>query len=133
MDTQQAAGDQRSGPDRSVLTEAGERMTDQTAGMLSVPPAPDRPLVSVRGASKRFGATQALSEVDVDVLPGSVLALLGQNGAGKSTLIKVLAGVYTLDSGEVTVAGHPLGSAEAAGRISFIHQDLGLVPGLSVA
>jgi ribose transport system ATP-binding protein len=106
-------------------------MTDQTAQPLSA--TPDRALVSVRGASKRFGATQALCDVDLDVLPGSVLALLGQNGAGKSTLIKVLAGVYSLDSGEVTVAGHPLGSSEATGRISFIHQDLGLVPGLSVA
>ncbi|HEU4675757.1 MAG TPA: sugar ABC transporter ATP-binding protein [Motilibacteraceae bacterium] len=91
------------------------------------------PAVTVRGASKRFGATQALDGVDLDVMPGSVLALLGQNGAGKSTLIKVLAGVYTLDAGEVTVCGHPLGSPGAQGRISFIHQDLGLVPGLSVA
>src|SRR5437764_15301032 len=86
------------------------------------------PLVAVRGASKRFGATQALDQVDVDVLPSSVLALLGQNGAGKSTLIKVLAGIVTLDAGEVSVGGAPLGSPAASGRISFIHQDLGLVP-----
>lgn len=91
------------------------------------------PLIIARAASKRFGATQALSSVDLRVEPGSILALLGQNGAGKSTIIKVLAGVYTLDSGAVTVCGAPLGSAEAAGKISFIHQDLGLVPGLSVA
>ncbi|MET3805383.1 ribose transport system ATP-binding protein [Nakamurella sp. UYEF19] len=90
-------------------------------------------LVTVRGASKRFGATQALDKVDLDVRPGSVLALLGQNGAGKSTIIKVLAGIYSLDSGEVTVCGAPLGSPDAAGKISFIHQDLGLVAGLSVA
>jgi len=96
-------------------------------------PEPQQSVVRVRGACKRFGATQALDEVDLDVRPGSVLALLGQNGAGKSTLIKVLAGVYSLDRGEVTVAGHPLGSPEAAGRISFIHQDLGLVSGLTVA
>ena len=90
-------------------------------------------LVTVRGAYKRFGATQALDNVDLDVRPGSVLALLGQNGAGKSTIIKVLAGVYSLDRGEVSVCGAPLGSSDAAGKISFIHQDLGLVPGLSVA
>lgn len=94
---------------------------------------PGRPLVTMRGISKRFGATQALSDVDIDVLSGSVLALLGQNGAGKSTIIKVLAGVYSPDAGRIEVLGHPFGSAEAKGRIAFIHQDLGLVPGLSVA
>lgn len=67
-------------------------MTEQIAQMQGTHGLADRPLVSVRGASKRFGATQALRGVDLDVLPGSVLALLGQNGAGKSTLIKVLAG-----------------------------------------
>lgn len=91
------------------------------------------PLVRIRGLSKRFGATQALDNVDIDVHPGSILALLGQNGAGKSTVIKVLAGVYTPDSGEIEVCGEPFDSAEARGRIAFIHQDLGLVPGLSAA
>lgn len=90
-------------------------------------------LVAVRGACKRFGATQALDHVDLDVLPGSVLALLGQNGAGKSTVIKVLAQVYTLDSGSVSVLGAQLGTPEAARQIAFIHQDLGLVPGLTIA
>jgi ribose transport system ATP-binding protein len=91
------------------------------------------PLVRFRGVSKHFGATRALDSVDLDVFAGSVLALLGQNGAGKSTLIKILAGVYTRDRGAITVAGHPLGSPQAMGRVSFIHQDLGLVPGLQVA
>jgi ribose transport system ATP-binding protein len=98
-----------------------------------VPDSADRPLITIRGACKRFGATHALSDVDVDVQGSSVLALLGQNGAGKSTLIKILAGVFPLDSGQITVGDDPLGSPAAAGRISFIHQDLGLVPGLSVA
>ena len=104
-------------------------MNPHTAGVDRV----SDPIVRVRGASKRFGATQALCDVDLDIQSGSVLALLGQNGAGKSTLIKVLAGVYTLDGGTVTVAGRPLGSAAADRLISFLHQDLGLVPGLSVA
>ena len=91
------------------------------------------PLIRIRGASKRFGATQALDRVDLDVPGGSVLALLGQNGAGKSTLIKVLAGVYELDAGSVTVCGHDLGTAEARPRIAFVHQDLGLVGELSIA
>ncbi|TVL91666.1 sugar ABC transporter ATP-binding protein [Streptomyces sp. SAJ15] len=90
------------------------------------------PLVRVHGLSKRFGGTLALDAVDLDIRPGSVLALLGPNGAGKSTLIKVLAGVHHADEGEVTVAGHPLGSEAASRRMSFIHQDLGLVDWMSV-
>ncbi|MGW7364553.1 sugar ABC transporter ATP-binding protein [Streptomyces sp. NPDC054841] len=91
------------------------------------------PLVRIRGLSKRFGGTLALAGVDLDIHGGSVLALLGPNGAGKSTLIKVLAGVHHADEGEVTVAGHPLGSDAAARKMSFIHQDLGLVEWMTVA
>ncbi|WP_371673738.1 sugar ABC transporter ATP-binding protein [Streptomyces sp. NBC_00289] len=90
------------------------------------------PLVSIRGLRKRFGGTLALADVDLDIHGGSVLALLGHNGAGKSTLIKVLAGVYRADEGQVTVAGHPLGSDAAAAETSFIHQDLGLVEWMTV-
>lgn len=90
-------------------------------------------IVAVRGLSKRFGATRALTEVDLDVRAGSVVALLGQNGAGKSTLIKILAGVQAADSGTVTVSGIPLGSSGAGAQMAFLHQDLGLVDGLSVA
>ncbi len=96
------------------------------------PPALGEVLVEVRGASKRFGATQALADVDVQVRSGSTLALLGQNGAGKSTLIKVLAGIYALDAGEVTVCGQRLDGVPPADTIAFIHQDLGLVDGLTV-
>ncbi|MET9959808.1 sugar ABC transporter ATP-binding protein [Streptomyces sp. NPDC006326] len=91
------------------------------------------PLVRVRGLGKQFGGTLALDDVSLDLHGGSVLALLGPNGAGKSTLIKVLAGVLRADEGEVTVAGHPLGSEAATGRMSFIHQDLGLVESMTVA
>ncbi|WP_326660177.1 sugar ABC transporter ATP-binding protein [Streptomyces canus] len=101
-------------------------------------PSPDgrvvsRPLVAIRGLRKRFGGTLALADVDLDVQAGSVLALLGHNGAGKSTLIKILAGVYRADEGQVTVAGHPLGSHAASTEMSFIHQDLGLVEWMTVA
>ncbi|WP_329252374.1 sugar ABC transporter ATP-binding protein [Streptomyces canus] len=101
-------------------------------------PSPDgrvasRPLVTIRGLRKRFGGTLALADVDLDVQAGSVLALLGHNGAGKSTLIKILAGVYRADEGQVTVAGHPLGSGGASTEMSFIHQDLGLVEWMTVA
>ncbi|MFJ7157253.1 sugar ABC transporter ATP-binding protein [Streptomyces sp. NPDC101118] len=96
-------------------------------------PAGAEPLVRTRGLGKRFGGTVALDAVSLDVHRGSVLALLGPNGAGKSTFIKVLAGVHRADAGEVTVAGHPLGSEAATARMSFIHQDLGLVEWMTVA
>ncbi len=89
--------------------------------------------VSVRGVSKRFGATQALADVDLDVTAGRVLALLGQNGAGKSTIIKILAGVHPADSGVITVGGLPLEAPGARSKMAFIHQDLGLVAQLSIA
>ncbi|MGW5609066.1 sugar ABC transporter ATP-binding protein [Streptomyces sp. NPDC003753] len=91
------------------------------------------PLLRIRGLGKRFGGTLALDSVDLDVQGRSVLALLGPNGAGKSTLIKVLAQVHRADEGEVTVAGHPLGTQAAARAMSFIHQDLGLVGWMTVA
>jgi ribose transport system ATP-binding protein len=89
-------------------------------------------LVDIRGLSKRFGATQALDRVDLRVLGGSVVALLGQNGAGKSTLIKILAGVYGADDGEIDVCGAPLTGPPPAATVAFLHQDLGLVDGLTV-
>jgi ribose transport system ATP-binding protein len=82
---------------------------------------------------KTFGATRAVDDVDLDVHPGEVLALLGQNGAGKSTLIKILAGVYRQDSGEVLLDGQPFDPLTQAGAISFIHQDLGLIDWMTVA
>lgn len=91
------------------------------------------PLVAIRGLSKRFGATLALDDVNLDVRAGRVLALLGANGAGKSTVIKILAGIYAPDGGSVQVAGHPLGSPEAKRSLAFLHQDLGLVAELSIA
>ncbi len=95
------------------------------------------PLLQMRGIVKEFPGVRALDEVDLDVAAGEVHCLLGQNGAGKSTLIKVLAGAYRPDSGEILWAGAPVvfGSphdADAAG-IATIHQELDLVPGLSVA
>ncbi|MFF4102053.1 sugar ABC transporter ATP-binding protein [Streptomyces sp. NPDC001903] len=112
-------------------------MHDTPATPVNSTPPPSRPgaepLVRMRGLGKRFGGTVALDAVSLDVHGGSVLALLGPNGAGKSTLIKVLAGVQRADEGEVTVAGHPLGSDAASRSMSFIHQDLGLVDWMTVA
>lgn len=91
------------------------------------------PLIEIKGLVKQFGATQALKGVDFTLHPGSIHALLGQNGAGKSTLIKVLSGLYPPTSGEVRVAGAPLGTPEASKAMAFIHQDLGLVEAMSIA
>lgn len=86
-------------------------------------------MISIRNLSKRFGATQALSDVSLDINSGEVLALLGANGAGKSTIIKILAKIYTADTGEIS---GPNGSSIDDVKFAFIHQDLGLVEWMSV-
>src|SRR6185312_10192306 len=97
-------------------------------------PSPDGgPLLVMTGLVKRFAATVALDRVDFDVRRGEVHALLGQNGAGKSTLIKILAGVYDADAGEIAFAGRPARPAHDRLPIAFIHQDLGLVEWMTVA
>lgn len=87
-------------------------------------------------ASKRFGGTIALSHASFDLLPGEVLALLGENGAGKSTCVKLLAGVYRPDEGAVTIGGDPVehwSPLEAQRRgIAVMHQHPGLFGDLTV-
>ncbi|MCZ6604583.1 MAG: sugar ABC transporter ATP-binding protein [Alphaproteobacteria bacterium] len=88
--------------------------------------------------SKMFGGAHALDQVDLTVLPGEVHGLLGQNGSGKSTLIKVLAGVHDPEPGaSLEIYGHPVKLPLSAGEyrrlgLAFVHQNLGLVPSLSV-
>jgi ribose transport system ATP-binding protein len=89
------------------------------------------PILAIRGLNKQFGGTQALRSVDFTVNRGEIHALLGANGAGKSTLIKILAGVYTADSGEILIGGTPRGGAGDR-RLAFVHQDLGLIETMSV-
>ena len=66
----------------------------------------------MRGIGKSFPGVRALDDVDIDVLAGEILGLVGENGAGKSTLMKILAGAYSRDEGEVTVAGEAVGDAD---------------------
>lgn len=95
------------------------------------------PRLELRNLSKSFGGTQALRGVDLSLLPGEVHGLLGENGSGKSTLIKVLAGFYDPDEGELLIDGEPVRLPLAPGQfrelgLSFVHQDLGLIESLSV-
>jgi D-xylose transport system ATP-binding protein len=94
------------------------------------------PLLECRGVSKAFGAVQALYQVDFEVRPGEVMALVGDNGAGKSTLIKGIAGIYPFDEGEVLVDGSPVhihGPRDAAKLgIEVVYQDLALADNLDV-
>ncbi|HGM5489414.1 TPA: sugar ABC transporter ATP-binding protein [Serratia fonticola] len=98
----------------------------------------DQPILTLSHIVKRFGGNIAVNDVSLQVMPGEVLALLGENGAGKSTLIKVLAGVYPRDSGDIHFQGTHIVSAAAISSdsrqpIAFIHQDLGLIEWMTVA
>ncbi len=94
-------------------------------------------LLRFASVSKRFGGTQAVDDVSLDVHEGEILALLGENGAGKSTLIKLLAGIYPVDQGEIYFQGKPQKGWRSTDRshqpVAFIHQDLGLVEWMTVA
>lgn len=94
------------------------------------------PVLELRGASKRFGAVQALSSVDLSLVEGEVVALVGDNGAGKSTLIKGIAGIHPFDEGEMRYGGDPVvihGPHDAADLgIEIVYQDLALADNLDV-
>ena len=95
------------------------------------------PLVRMRGIRKRFGPVEVLRDVRLDLWPGEVHVLAGENGAGKSTLIRILAGVYSDHEGTIELDGRPVRlrspqEARALG-VAVIHQELALVPALSVA
>lgn len=94
------------------------------------------PVLSIHGLSKRFGAVQALKDIEFDVHPGEVVALVGDNGAGKSTLVKTIAGVYVPDQGEIVMAGRRANITSPAESqrlgIATVHQDLALCDNLDV-
>lgn len=94
------------------------------------------PRLDMKGVGKRFGATAALTDVDLAVEPGEVHALIGENGAGKSTLMKILSGAVKPDSGEMRLDGEtyrPQNPADARRRgVAMIYQELSLAPHLSV-
>ncbi|SOE01497.1 sugar ABC transporter ATP-binding protein [Blastococcus haudaquaticus] len=109
-------------------------MTDRTGTVVSSGGAP--PLLTASGITKRFGATRALSDVDLVVAAGERVAIMGENGAGKSTLMKVLAGVHSPDAGSITLDGAPFAprSPDDANRagVSIVYQEPSGFPHLSV-
>ncbi len=95
------------------------------------------PLVEMKGITKSFGAVNALVDVDLTVMPGEILGLVGDNSAGKSTLMKILTGAYHRDSGEVLIEGRPTNfrnphESRDVG-IEMIYQDFALCGNLDVA
>lgn len=93
-------------------------------------------VLEMRGISKRFGAVQALTNVDFDVYANEVVGLVGDNGAGKSTLIKCIAGIHPIDEGEIYFEGRKVsigGPKDALHLgISTVYQDLALCDNLDV-
>ncbi|PYY83789.1 D-xylose ABC transporter ATP-binding protein [Pseudomonas sp. TKO26] len=101
-------------------------------------PATEEPyLLEVINVSKGFPGVVALSDVQLRVRPGTVLALMGENGAGKSTLMKIIAGIYQPDAGELRLKGRPVvfdtPLAALQSGIAMIHQELNLMPHMSIA
>lgn len=112
------------------MSQSGQPLEAAPAAGGGAPLPPNRPLVSLRGVHKTFGSHEALRGVDLDILPGECLGLIGDNAAGKSTLSKVISGTYIPDSGSISVEGQPVrfsGPADArARRIEMVFQDLSL-------
>ena len=94
------------------------------------------PVLALQGVSKSFGPVQALSNVDFEVQPGEVVALVGDNGAGKSTLVKTIAGIHTADEGTISFEGKEVHITNPTDAVSLgiatVYQDLALCDNLDV-
>src|SRR5512136_1530301 len=93
--------------------------------------------LSARNVVKRYGGVVALSDANLDIQSGEVLALIGANGSGKSTLSKIINGVVVLEGGQLLLDGHSvhLPSPQAAKKlgIATVYQELSLIPQMTVA
>ena len=99
--------------------------------------ADDTPILEMDGIGKQFGGVTALTGIDFDLRRGEVHGLVGENGAGKSTLMKIIAGVHHSYEGEMRIDGRPVHFRSArdalAAGIGMVHQELSIVPQLTVA
>lgn len=111
-------------------------MTTSTDERQEAPTPTGTPVLSLHGVSKSFGAVNALTDIDLEVHAGEVVALVGDNGAGKSTLVKTLAGVHRPTSGEVRWQGTPTEIRDPSHAlelgIATVFQDLALCENLDV-
>jgi D-xylose transport system ATP-binding protein len=102
----------------------------------STAPRPGEPVLSLRGVSKNFGAVSALTDIELDVHAGEVVALVGDNGAGKSTLVKILAGVHQPTAGTIRFNGQEVSLSSPAAALNLgiatVFQDLALCENLDV-
>ena len=94
-------------------------------------------VLKARGLVKRYGRVTALDHADFDLMPGEILAVIGDNGAGKSTLIKALTGAVIPDAGSIELDGQPVAFRSALDArslgIETVYQNLALAPSLSIA
>ena len=95
----------------------------------------DAPIIRLRGVSKHYGATRALNDVDLEIMPGTIVGLLGPNGAGKTTLLGHLPGLLLPTTGTVETFGMPAARLddEALARIGYVSQEPRLMEWLTVA
>jgi len=96
----------------------------------------ETPVLALEGVSKSFGPVQALEDVDFEVRPGEVVALVGDNGAGKTTLVKAIAGIHSPDSGRILFEGQPVRISRPTDAVALgiatVYQDLALCDNLDV-
>src|SRR5690606_34401872 len=110
---------------------------DQVSTLTATPIAGPQPILSAQGLQKRYGRVVALDNADFDLMPGEILAVIGDNGAGKTSLIKALCGAMIPDAGTIKLDGSPVHfrspmEARLAG-IETVYQNLALSPALSIA
>jgi D-xylose transport system ATP-binding protein len=94
------------------------------------------PILAMSGVNKSFGPVHVLRDIDLEIYPGQVTALVGDNGAGKSTLVKCIAGIHSVDSGTISFEGKPVTISDprvaSSLGIEFVYQDLALADNLDI-